>query len=161
MQKNYLANKTNLVHRYIHICQSTVWYAGCTLHTRQSSTQNNKYQVSHKHNCVSWWWAHGHPKQAEIDKYKYTKKNCAQSWFYLQNYREVHGQRNIKNIKLSYLIYNERILLLSCYCNFLFIQCTFFVRLRISGFVSLLPIYAFMACTGTTLTVLLLLNLFE
>jgi len=22
-----------------------------TLHTRQSSTQNNKYQVSHKHSC--------------------------------------------------------------------------------------------------------------
>ena len=24
-----------------------------TLHTRQSSTQNNKYQVSHKHSCIS------------------------------------------------------------------------------------------------------------
>ena len=27
-----------------------------TLHTRQSSTQNNKYQVSHKHNYFSWRW---------------------------------------------------------------------------------------------------------
>jgi len=25
-----------------------------TLHTRQSSTQNNKYKVSHKHSCFSW-----------------------------------------------------------------------------------------------------------
>ena len=44
-----------------------------TLHTRQSSTQNNKYQVLHKHSCFSWWWAHNCPKHVEIDKY--TKKN--------------------------------------------------------------------------------------
>ena len=30
------------------------------------------------------------------DKYKYTKKNCASSWFYLQYYTEMHGQQNIK-----------------------------------------------------------------
>jgi len=47
----------------------TVWYAGCTLHTRQSSTQNNKCQVPHKHSCFSWWWAHSRPKHIEIDKY--------------------------------------------------------------------------------------------
>jgi hypothetical protein len=40
-----------------------------TLRTRESSTQNNKYQVSHKHSCFSWWWAHSHPKHVEIDKY--------------------------------------------------------------------------------------------
>ena len=34
----------------------------CTLHTIQSSTQNNKYQMSHKHSCFSWWWAHSRPK---------------------------------------------------------------------------------------------------
>jgi len=28
------------------------WYA------YQSSTQNNKYIVSHKHSCFSWWWPH-------------------------------------------------------------------------------------------------------
>jgi hypothetical protein len=49
-----------------------------TLHTRQSSTQNNKYQASHKHSCFSWWWAHRRPKHVEIDKYKYTKnKLCS------------------------------------------------------------------------------------
>jgi hypothetical protein len=31
----------------------------------------------------------------EIDKY--TKKICAPSWFYLQDYTEMHGQQNIKN----------------------------------------------------------------
>jgi hypothetical protein len=45
-----------------------------TLHTRQSSTQNNKYQVSHKHSCISWRWAHSRPKHVEFDKYKHTKK---------------------------------------------------------------------------------------
>ena len=67
-----------------------------TLHTRQSSTQNNKYQVSSKHSCISWWWAHIRPKYVDIDKYKYTKKNCAPCWFYLQDYTEMHGQQNIK-----------------------------------------------------------------
>jgi len=47
------------------------------LHTRQSPTQNNKDQVSHKHSCSSWWWAHSSPKYVEHDKCKYTKKNCA------------------------------------------------------------------------------------
>ena len=48
----------------------------CSVHTRQSSTQNNKYQVSHKHSCFSWRWALSRPKYVEIDKYiknKYTK----------------------------------------------------------------------------------------
>jgi hypothetical protein len=51
----------------------TVWYAGCTLRTRQSTTQNNNYQVSHKHSCFSWWWAHSRPKHVEIDKYTKNK----------------------------------------------------------------------------------------
>ena len=43
------------------------------LHTRQSPTQNNKYQVSHKHSCFSWWWTHSRPKHVEIDKYTKNK----------------------------------------------------------------------------------------
>ena len=30
-------------------------------------------QVSHKHSCVSWWWAHSRPKHVEIDKYTKNK----------------------------------------------------------------------------------------
>jgi len=44
-----------------------------TLHTRQSFTQNNKFQVSHKHSCFSWWWAHSRPKHVEINKYTKNK----------------------------------------------------------------------------------------
>jgi len=47
----------------------TVWHAGSTLHTRQSSTQNNKYQVSHKDSYFSWWWEQSRPKHVEIDKH--------------------------------------------------------------------------------------------
>jgi hypothetical protein len=54
---------------FIFINLYTVWYAGSTMHTRQSSAQNNKYQVSHKHSCFSWWWAHSCPKHVEIDIY--------------------------------------------------------------------------------------------
>jgi len=39
------------------------------LHTKQSSTHNNKYQVSQKHGCFSWWWAHSRPKHVGIDKF--------------------------------------------------------------------------------------------
>ena len=41
----------------------------------QSSTQNNKYQVSQKQSCFSWWWAYSHLKHVEIDKYT-KKKLC-------------------------------------------------------------------------------------
>jgi hypothetical protein len=73
----------------------TVWYAGCTLHTRQLSIQNNKYQVSHKYSCFSWWWAHSRPKHVE-KRNKHTKKNCAPSWLYLQDYTGMCGQQNVK-----------------------------------------------------------------
>ena len=43
------------------------WLSGCrvfysTLHTRQSSIRSDKYQVSHRYNYFSWWWAHSRPK---------------------------------------------------------------------------------------------------
>jgi len=46
--------------------------------------QNNKYRVSHKYSCFSWWWAHSCPKHVE-KRNKHTKKNCAPSWLYLQD----------------------------------------------------------------------------
>ena len=61
------------------------WLSDMLLHIRQSPTNNNKYQVSQKHSCFSWWWAHSCPKHVEIDKY--TKQNCAPSWVYLQYYK--------------------------------------------------------------------------
>ena len=44
-----------------------------TLHTRQSSTQSDKYQVSHRYSYFSWWWAHSPPKHVE-KRNKHTKK---------------------------------------------------------------------------------------
>ena len=60
----------------------TVWWT--TLHTRQSSIQNNKYQVSHKHSCFSWWWTRSRTKHVE-QRNKHNKKNCETSWLYLQD----------------------------------------------------------------------------
>jgi hypothetical protein len=82
----------------------TVWHAGWnetvqfhfTLHNRHSSTQNNKYQVSHKYNCFSWWWAHNCQKHVE-KSHKHIKKICAPIWFYLQDYTGMRSQQNIKN----------------------------------------------------------------
>jgi hypothetical protein len=98
-----LVNKTNLVHNlflvYLSIsvrfrllcahhqekqlCLCDTWYLLSCMDDylvpqinilRQSSTQNNKYQVSHKHSFFSWCWAHSRPKHVEIDKY--IKNNC-------------------------------------------------------------------------------------
>ena len=55
---------------------------GIHLQTRQSSTQNNKYQVSHEHSCISWWWAHSRPKTVEVDKY--TKYKLGTKLVYLK-----------------------------------------------------------------------------
>ena len=70
-------------------------------HTRQSSTQNNKYKVLHKHSCFSWWRAHSRPKHVEIDNI--LRINCAPSWLYLQDYTGMYGQLNIKHKIRKYL----------------------------------------------------------
>jgi len=80
-----LVNKANLVHIEFH----------STLHTRQSSTKSDKYQVSHRYSYFSWWWAHSRRKRVE-KRNKHTKKNCAPSWLYLQDYTRMHGLQNIK-----------------------------------------------------------------
>ena len=79
-----------------------------TLCTRQSSIQNNKYQVSHRHSYFSWWWAHSCLKHVE-KRNKHTKENCAPSWIYLQDYTGMHGQQNMKlfHIKFHYNLLNS------------------------------------------------------
>ena len=96
-----LVNKANLVHNFFLVClffflymfRSTIfpssgkttvfirhfvlvilcgWLSG--MHTRQTSIQNNKYQVSHKYSCFSWWWTHSRPKHVEKIN-KHTKNN--------------------------------------------------------------------------------------
>ena len=57
--------------------------------------QNNKYQVSHKHSCFSWWWAYSRPRHVEIDKYtgiNFYTKLALFAWLY----RDA-GQQNIKH----------------------------------------------------------------
>jgi hypothetical protein len=53
--------------------------------------------VSYKYSCFSWWWARSCPKHVE-KRNKHTKKNCAPSWLYLQDYTGMHGQQNVKFI---------------------------------------------------------------
>jgi hypothetical protein len=62
------------------------WLSGMqgALHTRQSSTQSDKYQVSHRYGIFSWWWPHNCPKHVE-ERNKHIKKNCAPSWFYVRD----------------------------------------------------------------------------
>ena len=66
------------------------------LHARQSSTQNNKHKVLHKHSYFSWWWAHSRPKHVEIDKYtknKYTNKLWANVALFTRLYRDARSKK--------------------------------------------------------------------
>ena len=93
-----IIRRNNCIYATLGICYSvclTVSYAGCTLHIRQSSTQSDKYQVSHRYIYFSWWWAHSRPKHVE-KRNKHTMKNCPPSWLYLQDYTGMHVQENIR-----------------------------------------------------------------
>jgi hypothetical protein len=83
---------------FVILCEWMSGMQGGFLHTRQSSTQNNNFQVSHKYSCFSWWWAHSRPKYVEKIN-KHTKKNCAQSWFYLQHYLVLLGSQKWSALK--------------------------------------------------------------
>ena len=68
----------------------------------QSSTQHNKYQVSHKHGCFSWWWAHSRPKHVEIDKYAKNKLSTKLVYKFTSLqvtilYREARSTKHKKN----------------------------------------------------------------
>jgi len=69
--------------------------------------QNNKYQVSHRYSYFSWWWARSRRKYVQKIN-KHTKKNCAQSWLYLQNYTGMHSQQNTKYTANVCCIYTLR-----------------------------------------------------
>jgi hypothetical protein len=106
------------------ICYSvwmTVRYAGWieNLYTRQSSTQNNKYQVSqHRYSCFSWWWAH-RPKHVE-KRNKHTKKNCAPSWLYFEYYTGTNGKQIVKNQCCLYGIKYRQLSVASPWLLFIF-----------------------------------------
>jgi hypothetical protein len=74
------------------------------MHTRQAAIQNNKYQVSHKYSCFSWWWAHSHSKSVE-KRNKYTKKNCAPSWLCLQDCTRMHSKKKKSSLHCPFLDY--------------------------------------------------------
>jgi len=67
------SGETTVFMRHLVLVILCAWLSGIQehmlLHTRWSSAQNNKYQVSHKHSCFCWWWAHSRPKHVEIGKY--------------------------------------------------------------------------------------------
>ena len=109
-----IIRRNNRVYATLGNCYSawmTVLYAGwnetvhSTLHTRQSSKQNNKYQVSHKHSCFSWWWAHSRPIYVEIDKYTKNKdtknKLCTKLALFTRLYRDARSTKH-KILRGSY-----------------------------------------------------------
>jgi hypothetical protein len=62
-----------------------LWYVGYP-------TQNDKHEVSHRYSYFSWWWAHSCPKHVE-KRNKHTKKNCAPSWLYKQDFYDLAAYR--------------------------------------------------------------------
>jgi hypothetical protein len=70
--------------------------------------QNHPYRVTSTkcriHSYFFWWWALSHPKHVR-KRNKHTKKNCAPSWLYLQDYTRMHGQQNMKYLSFTYSFY--------------------------------------------------------
>jgi hypothetical protein len=84
-----LVNKANFVHNlflvYLSIC--TCFGQLCAHHQEKQPCLCDTWyllfcvadcrvcrcQVSHKHSCFSWWWAHSRPKHVVIDKYTKNK----------------------------------------------------------------------------------------
>jgi hypothetical protein len=91
----------NCVYATLGTCYSvwmTVWYTRCTLHTRHSSIQNNKYQVLHKHSLSPDDGLIVPRNMQRSSNIKYTKKKSAPSCFCLQDHTEMRGLKNIKKI---------------------------------------------------------------
>ena len=105
----YLCETWYLLFCMDHCLVCRVQWINSTLHTRQSSKQNNKYPVSHKYSCFSWWWANNRPKHVE-KRNKHTKKNCAPSWLYFRDCIRIHVQQKIKLKRLCFLGGTEWIL---------------------------------------------------
>ena len=102
-------------HQEKQLCLCDTWYllfcVESTLHARQFSTQNNKYQLSHNHTCFSGLWAHSRPKLVEIEKYKYTNKTFCTKLVYLQDYGSVWLSRlKAPSINGNQIKYNRNVL---------------------------------------------------
>jgi hypothetical protein len=73
-----------------HSVWMTVWYPPCIPDSHPHRVTNTKCRID---SYFYWWWAHSCPKHVE-KRNKHTKKNCAPSWPYLQDYTRMHGQQN-------------------------------------------------------------------
>ena len=88
-------------HWCLSLCMGDVWSAGWISIQPADQTppiQSDKYQCLIDKVIFSWWWAHRCPKHVE-KRNKYVKQNCALGLTYLQDYRGMHGQWNIKFVE--------------------------------------------------------------
>ena len=71
------------------------WMFHPNLHTRQSPTKSDIYQITHWYSWFSWWWAHGCSKHVENwNEHIQKKKLCIKLVIY-KDYTRTHGQQNI------------------------------------------------------------------
>jgi hypothetical protein len=84
------------------ICHSllmTVWYAGRE-GTRRSSTQSDKYQLSHWYGKFCWWWEHSCPKHVDNRNKAYKEKLCTT----LVSFTILHKDARSTKHKIRFLI---------------------------------------------------------
>jgi len=95
-----IIRRNNCTYVTLGICYSvwmTIWYAPCTPNSHPHRVTNTKCRVD---TVISPDDGHSRPKHVE-KRNKHTKKNCAPSWLYLQDYTKMHGHQNIKNYPVS------------------------------------------------------------
>ena len=89
--------RNNSIYATLGTCYSvcmTVWYIGRIPDSHPYRVTNTKCRIDA---VISPDDGHSSPKHVE-KRNKRTKKNCAPSWLYLQDYTAMHGQQNLKFI---------------------------------------------------------------
>ena len=102
---------------YVTLCQWLFRVQVRDLHTKQSPTQSDIYQMLYWHNWFSWWWARGCSKHVE-DWNKYIENNCASSWSFTKSHNKLHGQQNIIFFKRSLFSVSPRTFNKTRFLNF-------------------------------------------
>ena len=98
-----IIRRNNRIYATLGTCYSvwmTVWYAGLNAYpANKSSTQNNKYHVSQRYSCFSWWWAHSRPKRVEIDKYT-KNKLCTKLALFTRLYKDARSIKHKRQFEI-------------------------------------------------------------
>jgi hypothetical protein len=82
--------------------------SGSDLHTTRPPTQRTVTRFCIDTICLSWWWARCARNMWRVkNKNKYIVKNCVSRWSFTKNHNMMHGQQNVKAMKIGTELFPE------------------------------------------------------